>query len=200
MSFNLSSFRSFCDGWLEKADQYQLNSLTDYFDKFFTIYVVFNRLYNEVGKILVKRNEPGLKLPRYKYAPLPDKASATDYIVRYYGEDVLKNEMQADRQCSVSVVQIVKLIEHGSFYFHENYETGRPNTAKDLELASKAKFFCPKSILSIIYAARCNMLHGSKEFSAVQQELLVDLIYILEFITKKIYEKIVSDLMLSDDV
>lgn len=39
--------RNFCDSWRRKAAAYAVDDLGDAFDRFFTSYVVFNRLYVE---------------------------------------------------------------------------------------------------------------------------------------------------------
>ena len=39
-------FEEFYKRWDIKAKEYSLNNLSDYFDKFFTLYVIFNRAYN----------------------------------------------------------------------------------------------------------------------------------------------------------
>jgi hypothetical protein len=38
-------FKEFCNRWLEKAKEYDETELSQLFDKFFTLYVVYNALY-----------------------------------------------------------------------------------------------------------------------------------------------------------
>ena len=47
--------RNFCDSWRGKAAAYSLDDLGDAFDRFFTSYVVFNRLYVEATHRLARR-------------------------------------------------------------------------------------------------------------------------------------------------
>jgi hypothetical protein len=157
------------------------------------LYVAFNRVYTEVGKILVARGE--VDPPhRGRYAPLPDKESATIHVVDYYGEDDLRDDILQNRACQRAVDRLVQLIQEGHFYLHENYKTGKPNLRKDEKLAQKAEEYEPRAILELIYQARCNLFHGAKAFEERQRVLLDNMSTILEFVTSKILEKLVEDL------
>jgi hypothetical protein len=39
----------FCNRWIEKALSYQSNELEDLFDRFFTLFVAYNRIYSAVS-------------------------------------------------------------------------------------------------------------------------------------------------------
>src|SRR5262245_3626523 len=157
MKTDINQFRMFCDRWLVKAQGYNMDCLPDYFDKFTTLYSLFNAAYNQAG-FLIRQSGTGKlfskiaqKHPNLKpYVPLPDRISATNYIVQYYDEGKLQQEISADSNCRCAVKTLVDLIETGRFYFHENYETGRPDVTKDLKFAQSAKKYDPKAILSLI--------------------------------------------------
>lgn len=206
----------FCKRWLHKANVYRYPrpalpysrlgatpdkltrlSTPDYlassFDRFTSLYVAFNRVYTEVGKMLVARGRVDPP-SRGMYAPLPDKASATIHVVDYYGEDNLRNEILQNRACQKGVDNLVQLIQEGRFYLHEDYKTGKPNLRKDKKLAQMAEKYDPKAVLELIYQARCNLFHGAKAFEERQRVLLDNMSTILEFVTSRILGKLVEDL------
>ena len=51
--------RNFCESWREKSAAYSLDDLGGAFDRFFTSYVVFNRLYVETTHRLARRGAVG---------------------------------------------------------------------------------------------------------------------------------------------
>src|SRR4051812_16963804 len=102
MKVNIRQLDIFCESWLRKAKAYErprstffsrrpermpdhnraagAEELSRCFDRFTSLFVVFNRVYTEVGKLLIRRGvvQPH---PHKKYAPLPDRQSATVHVV-----------------------------------------------------------------------------------------------------------------------
>lgn len=174
---NFRALESFCTAWLQKAGRINTDSLEGVFDRFFTLWVVFNRLYEEAGRALVCRGHP-IYRPFIKrrgarvFAPPPDKISATKGIAAFVGKTRLMDSIYRDAEAMHGLEYIHDAIRYGMFYFHENYETGEPDTAKDIILVDKAIGGCVESTLSLIYQARCNLFHGQKAFTEAQRELL----------------------------
>jgi len=215
MNTNIAELENFCNSWLRKAKMYTRPTsrlsiktrvrktvsqftgimptpLSRSFDRFTSLFVVFNRVYMEAGQILVRQKI--LKSPRQRYAPLPDRTSATEYIVTFYGEDNLRNAILASPKCKQAVDHLVQLITNGNWYLHEDYTTGLPDVQRDLLLARKAGEYSPQAILSLIYQARCNLFHGQKVFEEAQRDLLDNMSLVLEFITIKTFAKLKSEL------
>ena len=48
MTHSAEFTQRFCRRWIEKADNYDDKSLDGVFDKFFSLYVAFNRLYSHL--------------------------------------------------------------------------------------------------------------------------------------------------------
>lgn len=215
MSVNTRQLDIFCDSWLRKAKSYErpfsgrflnharrpatvncvegVEPLSRSFDRFTSLFVVYNRIYTEAGKLLIRR---GLVRPhpRKRYAPPPDRESATSHILTFYGEAELRDEISADRKCQAAVGNFVRLIREGHFYLHEDYVTGLPDTARDLRLAEEAGTYSPQAILSLIYQARCNLFHGEKEFDEGQRVLLNNMSVALEFIVRRTLAKLREEL------
>jgi hypothetical protein len=96
------------------------------------------------------------RFPRKPFAPLPDRQSATGYVVQYYGKTLLRKEISEDSNCRLAVGKITDYIEQRRFYFHEGYNTGLPDTRTDQRLAEESKQYDPEAILSLIYKVFCS--------------------------------------------
>lgn len=201
MKANWNQLQDFCDRWLAKARRYDETNLSDYFDRFTTHYILFNAIYNEVGFRMRQPSYPKQMNKDWRkyallkpFAPLPDKALATRYVVEYYGKDALRNSIAESENCLVAVNTLVDLIETEQFYFHLDYETGQPDWRKDKALARRCVVHDPQAILELIYQARCNLFHGQKEYEQSQRTVLRCLTTLLEFISQKVLLKLLADL------
>ncbi|MDW0358381.1 hypothetical protein Q8G38_03530 [Halomonas venusta] len=189
---NFRALESFCTAWLQKAERIDTGPLEGVFDRFFTLWVVFNRLYEEAGRTLAHRGHPIYRSfvrsfvrsfirrrgPRV-FAPPPDKISATRGIVVFVGEDRLRAHIHEHARAMHGLEYIHDAIRYGMFYLHEDQVTGEPDTEKDLALVDKAIRGCVESTLTLIYQARCNLFHGQKAFTEAQRELLIGMSSIL---------------------
>ena len=161
--------------------------------------MAFNRVYIEVGKVLIAQgrvSRSGLR----PYEPLPDRKSATSYVVDFYGSGRLRSELRSDESCRQATEMLAKLIEEGRFYLHEDYETGTPDRAKDRRLARSAAQYDPKAILGLIYQARCNLFHGTKAFEERQRVLLDSMSVLVEFVTGRVLYRLKEELQLKSRI
>src|SRR5580700_4464885 len=71
--------RSFCDSWRAKAQGYSVEEIGGAFDRFFTSYVAFNRLYAEATYRLSKRGQVKLR------ERFPDSQASQGYVLQYCG-------------------------------------------------------------------------------------------------------------------
>jgi len=220
MAINVHELELFCEDWLRKAKFYQrqitgrpidlppfqtsmrqrvtqrrneISNLRHSFDRFMSLYIVFNRVYLEVGKLLVALGQVRVS-PSRRYAPLSDRITATSHVVDYYGGAALRNDMRDDGTCRAAIEALVELIRGHHFYLHEDYRTGSPDFDKDADLAKKARKYDPKAVLELIYQARCNLFHGEKAFEERQRILLDNMSIVLEFVTVRILAKLRADL------
>jgi len=174
---NFEALNNFCTAWLRKAERIDIEPLEGVFDRFFTLWVVFNRLYEEAGRTLVHSGHhiyrPFIaRRGRKVFAPPPDKISATKGIAAFIGKERLRDRIYENREAIRGLEYIHDSIRSGMFYLHENYETGDPDTEKDIVLVGKAIDGCVVSTLTLIYQARCNLFHGQKAFTESQRDLL----------------------------
>lgn len=201
MKANWKQLEDFCDRWLAKARRYDETNLSDCFDKFTTHFILFNAIYNEVGFRMRQTSYPKRMNKDWKkyallkpFAPLPDKALATKYVVEYYGTDALRKSIAENEDCQAALNTLVDLIETEQFYFHLDYDTGQPDWRKDKDLARKYTVNDSRAILELIYQARCNLFHGQKEYEQSQRVVLRCLTTMLEFISKRVLRKLLADL------
>jgi len=150
-----------------KASSYSKNDLRDSFDKFFTMFVPYNALYNEAARRLMSRGEISAK-------ELFDKTSATSHVTRYVGEHRLASVIKLDAISHVN--EITRLIRIGKFYIHLKGRTFLPDHEEDrkhldrIETGTEQEF-C-ESLLLLMYKTRCNLFHGNKEYLATQKLIL----------------------------
>lgn len=135
----------FCDQWTARANVYGDQSIDHCYDKFFTSFVVFNRLYAEATFELARRGEITLQPNRQ----LPDKKGATEYTLKTIGTPAF--QMLYDNSLVAHAQIIENLIETEQFYI---------------------KLSVPLAVLETIYTIRCNLFHGNKAFQPVQAILL----------------------------
>jgi hypothetical protein len=171
MSLN-QEFKDFVRNWLNKADSIVLADLSTYFDKFFTLYVVYNRLYGEVTFTLSRAGQINIS----NRTSFPDRQAATSYVVKFVGSTRLISTIDNDPEIAHALDRVIKLIERGDFSIQLDMVTGNPQRQKDLELLSRLRSTSrddrANAILELIYSIRCNMFHGHNGFNKVQIGLL----------------------------
>lgn len=177
MELNYDHMRSFINIWLQKADNTNTVPLDGVFDKFFTLWVAYNRLYEEAAHILISRNHPLYKKFIAKrgsriFSPPPDRVAGVDGVEVFCSKAMLKKFLDNSPSAISGIQNIAEAIYYGGFYIYTNYETGEPDSKRDHALIDKALKGCSKSVLSIIYQARCNLFHGQKSFTENQRPLV----------------------------
>jgi hypothetical protein len=173
MHIDVVQLDSFCTRWLRKAKshdgpysrehigsripKYSANTrsgtlnLAHSFDRFTSLYVAFSRVYTEVGKLLIAKGQ--VRPPRLgRYAPPPDRKTATSYVVDFYGLRTLQTEIQADEPCRTAVDALVDLIGNGHFLIENKgghrlfYAEGKPlRRESDLLLLFRLTWFATPS-------------------------------------------------------
>jgi hypothetical protein len=159
-------FYAFINRWLEKADGYDDNELAQLFDKFFTLYVVFNALYDEAFHQMAGEGQVTSQ-------DRPEKERAVTQVARFLGHDELASQL---RPFTKEISQVENIIRERRFYFNVTGSRRESDWNADQALASGLKSLdsreCCESILTLIYRTRCNMFHGQKEYDADQESVL----------------------------
>ncbi len=178
--------RTFCNNWRIKAEAYSADDLGGAFDRFFTSYVVFNRLYAEATYRLAKDGQVRLR-DRF-----PDSQAAQEYVIQYCGGRRLTNAWKNDPAAANAVREIAEHLRKRRFALKLDPMTGARRPEKDRELLealeSRGQNRQAKAVLEALYAIRCNMFHGQKGFEAIQLALLRPAIVLLESTIRVLYE------------
>jgi hypothetical protein len=178
--------RAFCDNWRRKAEAYPIDDLRGAFDRFFTSYVAFNRLYAEATYRLARHGKIRLR------ESFPDSRAAQEYVVQYCGAVSLTRSWRGDQTTANSLREIADHLRAGRFALKLNPVTGERRPEKDRELLaaldSRNSNQQAKAALEALYAIRCNMFHGQKGFNIAQVALLKPAILLLERTTQILYE------------
>lgn len=195
-------FQEFYHAWMTKAAEYGTEELRDCFDKFFTLFVVYNRLYAEVTFTLVRKR----RIPRIERAInnpgtirriFPDRMAATQYLQQYLRSIDIINHLESDNATVNAINTICNLLENQQFYVKLDAFTGARQRSEDerllRNLQSTNRGFRASAILDLVYSIRCNMFHGHKGFQGVQIELLQPVTTILERLIKLIFQKLSNE-------
>lgn len=198
IDFRLIQLQDFYLRWKEKADNYGEDDLADIFDKFTSLYIIYNRLYNTLEGILRDKDElkniPGIRFKNVENKELNDNVAATK-LVSFYLEpeavfiiDNLTNEINLFK----------RIIENNIFHFNVNSKLLDNNINKnDQYIFRDLKSNLPTKqlfgILTVLYKLRCNLFHGTKGFFNEQREVLLPAISCLKIINQKLIEKINSE-------
>lgn len=170
--------RNFCDSWRRKAAAYASDDLSDAFDRFFTSYVVFNRLYVEATHRLARRGAVRLG------DAFPDSRAARDYVIQYCSAAVLTRAWEDNAATAEAIRRIAEHLRDRRFALKLDPVTGQRRPDKDRMLAaaleSRGRGQRAKGVLEALYAIRCNMFHGQKGFEVAQLALLRPAIVLLE--------------------
>jgi hypothetical protein len=180
------TLRTFCDNWRIKAEAYSTDDLGGAFDRFFTSYVIFNRLYAEATYRLAGRGQVRLR-DRF-----PDSQAAQEYVIQYCGAQRLTGAWENDPAAAGALREIVQHLRDGRFALKLDPMTGARRPEKDRELLealeSRGKNRRAKAVLEALYSIRCNIFHGQKRFEAFQLALLRPAIMLLEGTVRVLYE------------
>lgn len=180
-------FNSFYLNWNSKAELCNNNTIDGSFDRFITLYIVYNRLYGEMTFHLVRVGQ--IK----EFVNFPDRKAAIEYVIAFLKAEKI---IQVLNQNHKHYDQICNLIQEERFHIILKQSTGEAQLCEDKKLLkalqSETKNEKARAILQTIYSVRCNMLHGQKNFIEVQRELIDPLSEILMNISKELYEKLKS--------
>lgn len=169
--------RDFCGNWRQKATDYG-HDVRGAFDRFFTLYVVFNRLYAEATFRLARKGQAKLQ------KRFPDSQASQEYVVQFVTARRLTDAWTGSPEVSTAIAEIADHLRQHQFFLKLDLVTGeqRPNEDADLlvRLESKGRNKRAQAGLEVLYVIRCNMFHGHKGFRPVQLDLLRPALVLLE--------------------
>lgn len=177
-------FVDFYHNWSNKANGIIGNSLAEVYDKYMTLFVIYNNLYNQIPTKLISK---GIAVPDKIY----DNNAATDFTIKLLGADEFMEELTS-KNLDNDIQTIIDLIDQE--IFHIKIRHGQYSRNDDLrildELKSANNSKKAVAILKVLYYVRCNIFHGSKDFQEYQRLLVEPLIRIIEIINPFLYAKL----------
>jgi hypothetical protein len=181
--------KEFCSNWLEKTNNLDDNTLSDVFDKFFTLYVVYNRLYVETTFRLSNKGQINLT----NRTSFPDNKAATKYVSQFLGSN--KIFIEFEKEIFVNAISlIINILENHSFYIKLHQVNGMPQPDEDDKLLKKLKSKNVgkkiDGILDFIYSVRCNIFHAQKGYQIGQLEVLNPANVLLKKLIELLIEKL----------
>lgn len=183
-----AQFKQFYSNWLTKVNSYEENNLSDIYDKFVSLFVLYNFLYNQIHDKLVVAEilKPGR---------LFDKNMATKDVLKFIRADELIESLLKEDAADFNFKNLCEIIE--KWDFNIIVRDGQGNRSKDLkllkEMRSSNNHIKSKALLEYIYHIRCNLFHGDKNYEENQRSLLISINYFLHKIVELIYKKLSSD-------
>jgi hypothetical protein len=173
-------FSHFCESWQQKARTYSGETVEDHFDKFFTLYVVYNRAYAEATFWLARNGQINIS----RRTSFPDSEAATSYVLKFVSATRFLTAIEGPEQCRNAIAEICRFIDEAQFAIKLDMVYGQPQRDKDLKLAQDLRAASANTrahaVLEFIYAIRCNTFHGHKRFQPVQVDVLRPTIILLE--------------------
>jgi hypothetical protein len=166
-------FHEFFHVWREKAASHG-HDLRGEFDRFFTLFVIYNRLYAEATFELARRPGSGVRLGANKL--FPDGKAARVYVGQYLGNEHLIDVVEGDAGCADAIQSIITFLDEGRFFIKLHRVNGTRQVAEDQELSRKfrshSKNQRAEAVLDFVYSVRCNLFHGHKSFKAIQLQVI----------------------------
>lgn len=163
---------TFCQRWISKARRYENESSLDQaFDKFFTLFVVFNRQYSlaayKVGhNHRIERDDATISFPEWV---------GNDRIWMTLNTETGSKDMDDLRQ-------LVR--PDGPFFLYLRRPTRSPDNERNRDLYERLGQTEPvvavPAVMEYLYQVRCNIFHGSKVFEERQLQILIPAIRCLE--------------------
>ncbi len=177
-------FTDFYTNWTEKANGIVGDDLSNVYDKYVTLFVIYNNLYNQIPDKLISE---GIVVPNKIY----DNKAATEMVVQYLGANALLTEL-ASNNLVVDIVAIINLIDQEDFHIKINH--GQYDRNEDLKILSDLKSVNEQkkaiAVLKVVYHVRCNIFHGSKDFREHQRLIVEPLTRILSIINPFLYNRL----------
>jgi hypothetical protein len=174
----------FYNSWTQKANQIVGDNLSHVYDKYITLFITFNNLYNQIPQELINR---GVAMP----AKINDNKAATDYVVKYLGATNILTEFSNNNNDN-DINSLINIIDQQLFYIKLNH--GQRQRNEDLKilanLRSTNSVDKATAVLQVAYYVRCNMFHGHKEFIEYQRLLIEPLINIMSTVNSTIFAEL----------
>jgi hypothetical protein len=174
---DIHSIDRFCERWINKAEAYRSEDLEDLFDRFFTLFVAFNRIYSAAAE-MSRDGLPSQLAVRFR----GDRQEATTVMARLIKQSRFTDAIEHQPAIAVACQTISMLLQNQRFFLHSFRDRPGADVARDMRLADGLRGCALMAVLECLYQIRCNIFHGEKDFAPKQAELLIPANMLLETI------------------
>lgn len=169
----------FYNRWQHKADNILLADIGDYIDKYVTLFINYNALYNITPRKVALRDHTPVK----SYG---DKAGATKKTQEFLGTGTILQHISPEM-----IEHLAASMVHFNIKLNYNGEAQPKEDARLLRQlqGTNAEEKC-LAILEILYYVRCNIVHGNKTLEPYQIMILEPVINILNIMNRLLFNKL----------
>ena len=157
--------------WRKKSKNYNYERLNAFFDGFFTVFVLYNFLYDYI-----------CQEDKDRYPESGDRQRSINVARRFLGADVIASDQVIRHNASL----LKSLVEEKAFYLRD--ESWDNTRVAGLDSIDNEEW--TKCLLEVLYQIRCNTFHGRKQFQEEQKKILLPSINILGRINDLLIEKL----------
>ena len=156
----------YINNWEKELKKINGDELTDFFNRFQTLYAIYNRLYNDAFRIEQAKNKELNRISDYE--------KATVFVRDFISADLIIDNLKADNRID-DIKAISDLIDNEIFHINLKDGIGQEKFDKHLSknlVNEQDNSIRAKAVLSVIYNVRCNLVHGYKNLEEHQRMLL----------------------------
>ena len=179
-------FTDFYNNWSRKAVAIQGNELHNIYDKYITLFIIYNCLYNQTREHLVLT---GQLVPRQNL----DNQNATTLVIQLLGDANIIANFTAKGN-DKDIAEIIDVIDRE--VFHIKLKNGQSQRKEDLKILSNLRSANSSEkalgVLQVLYYVRCNLFHGHKNYVEYQRMLVEPLINILATLNTQLYAELIK--------
>jgi len=177
-----SNQQDFYSRWLQKADNLIDGDIASLIDKYVTLFISYNFLYNIIP---IKKAQETSKARE----DVHDRAGATTFTIDFVGAEVISKYL-TEQGLDGQIEQLAKAMPN----FNIDLNKGKPQPEKDenliKDLRSADSSIKILALMKTLYSIRCNIVHGEKGLDQYQEMLLLPAIQLLRAIIPLIYNRV----------
>ncbi len=177
-----SDQQDFYARWLQKADNLNEEDIANLIDKYVTLFINYNFLYNIVP---IKKAQETNSVRE----AVGNRAGATTFTIDFLGAPVISNYL-TKHGLDVQIEQLADVIPH----FNIDLNNGRPQPNRDRALIHGLRSTDADikilALMKTLYSIRCNIVHGEKGLHQYQEMLLLPAIKLLRALIPFVYHRL----------
>lgn len=156
--------QDFYNRWLQKADNIVDGDVASLIDKYVTLFINYNFLYNIVP--IKKAQETGNAREQ-----VGDRAGATTFTIDFLGAAAIAHYL-TQQGLDNQIQALYQAMPH----FNIDLNRGTPQPNRDQQLINGLQSAAPATkilaLMKTLYSIRCNIVHGEKGLHQYQEILL----------------------------